>query len=450
MPVEARPLTFQEALDVFKVRRADLHPSFSWKDVSAEEHGARFTVAKSTGFDILKDIAQSLEDAQAGGLPFEQWAKQIRPTLEAKGWWGRKAVIDPADGQVKQATLGTPRRLKTIFDVNMRVSHAAGRWAQIQRVKDRRPYLLYSSVLDRRTRPQHKSWNGIVRPVDDDFWSTHYPPNGWRCRCSVRQLGPRDLAREGLEVSPEQHFQTTTFTNDRTGEVSRVPVGIDPGWAHNPGKLSREAGAAREFAAKWADGPPEMVAAIESANRRQVLPGLAREFGTWAEGYQKQVDAARNAKAAGKKPPPILSTGERRVVGALSQPVLNALAGMGKVPQSGALTINDRAIVHMLRDAKKAGLTIDQVKQLPELLADPKAVLWDNADPALVYVFDPGAGRGKFVVRVDFAERVNAKGGRYTVVTNAVTTGGLVKPADLNEHMPGGTVRRYDILEGEV
>ena len=447
---EQRPLTYQEALDVFRGRRANRPPSFSWKDVRPEEHGATFTVAKSTGFDILKDIAQSLEETLAGGGTYQQWSRQIRPVLEAKGWWGRKSVIDPADGLVKQATLGTPRRLKTIFDVNMRVSHAAGRWAQIQRVKERRPYLMYSAVLDRRTRRDHRGWHGIVRPVDDGFWDTHYPPNGWRCRCSVRQLGPRDLEREGLKVSPEQHFQTTTFTNDRTGEVTRVPVGIDPGWAHNPGRMARDAGAAKEFAAKWADGPPEMVAAIESANRRQVLPGLAKDFGTWADGYQAQLDAVHAAKAAKQTPPPIISTGERRVVGALSQPVLDALSAIGKVPQSGALTVNDRAIVHMLRDAKKSGLTIDQVKQLPAMLADPKAVLWDHADPALVYVFDAGADRGKFVVRVDFAERVNAKGGRYTVVTNAVTTGGLVKPADLNEHLPGGKARRYDVLEGEV
>lgn len=442
MPVEARPVTFQEALDVFGIRRAQLHPSFSWKDVSAAEHAAAFTVAKSTGFDILKDISQSLAEAQAGGIPYAQWAKQIRPVLEAKGWWGKKPVVDPADGLVKQATLGTPRRLKTIFDVNMRVSHAAGRWAQIERVKDRRPYLLYSAVQDQRTRRDHRGWHGIVRPVDDGFWDTHYPPNGWRCRCSVRQLGPRDLEREGREVSPAQPVMSKMVVNDRTGEVTNVPVGIDPGWAHNPGKLARDVGASLEMARKWADAPPEMAAAIESATRRQVLPGLAKGFDTFVDDMQHQLDAAHAARAAGIKPPPIRAIGERRVVGVISQRVLDALGTLDKVPQSGAITVNDRALVHMLRDAKKSGLSPEQIKALPQHLAAPKAVLWDQHDPALLYVFNDGA-TGKVVVRVDFTERVKAEGGRTTVVTNAVTTGGIVQANNLRE-------ARYRVLDGSV
>jgi SPP1 gp7 family putative phage head morphogenesis protein len=443
--VELQALPFDEALAALQARGTTLHPSFSWQDVRAEEHSASFTVAKSVGFDILRDLHQSLRDTLAGGGTFADWARDIRPVLEAKGWWGRKMVVDPADGLIKEATLGTPRRLATIFDVNMRVSYAAGRWAQIQRVKEERPYLMYSAVLDRRTRPQHRAWNGIIRPVEDSFWDTHYPPNGWRCRCMVRQLGARDLARSGREVSPPPSFETRDFRNDRTGEVCRVPVGIDPGWAHNPGRLSRDASAAQAFATKWVDAPPEMAAAIESANRREVLPGLARGFADWVDGVETQLAAARAGRAAGD-PPVIRTTGERRVVGALSQTVLDGLARHGKVPQTGALTVNDRALVHMLRDAKSsrgAALPVDQVRCLPEALAAPQAVLWDQQDPALIYVLDLGAGPGKIVVRVDFAERAKSPEGRYTLITNAVTTGGIVKPGDLR-------APRYQILDGEI
>ena len=29
--------------------------------------------------------------------------------------------------------------------------------------------------------------DGIIKPVDDPFWNTNYPPNGWGCRCNVIQ-----------------------------------------------------------------------------------------------------------------------------------------------------------------------------------------------------------------------------------------------------------------------
>lgn len=470
---DLKPLRYGEAEAALARRGAVLAPSHSWKDVTAEEHAASFTVAKSVGFDILRDLYQSLTAAQAAGTPYEQWAKTITPTLQAKGWWGVKPVIDPADGQVKPATLGTPRRLKTIYDANMRASAARGQWEQIQRVKDRRPYLMYLHFASRHPRVAHQAWNGIIRPVDDEFWDTHFTPNGYKCHCKTRQLSERDLDREGLVVSPPQRIKTTVYENERTGEVTQVPVGIDPAWAHNPGKVGRDVASAQMLAAKWADGPPEMVAAIESANRRQVLPGLAKGFGQWVDKWNGQLTEARAAEAARLPAVPILTTGERRVVGALSQTVLDGLAtlkvqaaqgilsdqaaasiaSLGNGPTTGALTVSDRALIHMLRDAKAnrgAALSVAQVKQLPETLAAPKAVAWDSKAPALIYVFDttPGA-KGKVVVRIDMSDKVKTPAGRQTVTVNAITTAGLVQDSDLTERLADGSVR-YLVLDGGI
>jgi SPP1 gp7 family putative phage head morphogenesis protein len=251
------PLTDEEALAALRRRTSNLAPSFSWLDISAAEHRAEFTVAKSAGFDILGDVADALDRVIAEGRTFQQFKADLRPHLEAKGWWGHKEVVDPADGQAKMATLGTPRRLKTIFDCNVRVSHAAGQWERIQRVKEQRPYLMYDPVHDRRTRPQHLAWGNVVLPVDDPWWDTHYPPNGWRCRCRVRQLGPRDLDREGLVVTRPLPDRMVTFTNARTGEMTRVPKGIDPGWATNVGKTGH-AQAERAMVVKLDQAPPAM------------------------------------------------------------------------------------------------------------------------------------------------------------------------------------------------
>ena len=43
--------------------------------------------------------------------------------------------------------------------------------------------LRYVAVLDARTRPEHRAWHGLILPIDHPLWDTHYPPNGWGCRC---------------------------------------------------------------------------------------------------------------------------------------------------------------------------------------------------------------------------------------------------------------------------
>lgn len=101
------------------------------------------------------------------------------------------------------AQLGSPRRLRIIYDTNLRMNHAAGEWAKIQRTKQFAPFLRYVAILDGRTRPLHRGWHGTILPVDHAFWKTHYPPNGWRCRCTVQQLSQMDLDDFGYQVSPD-------------------------------------------------------------------------------------------------------------------------------------------------------------------------------------------------------------------------------------------------------
>src|SRR3546814_270264 len=126
---------------------------------------------------FLQDIRAALDDAMANGTTFERFSKDLRPTLEAKGWWGRKNMLDPLDGKIKSVQLGSPRRLGIIFDTNMRSAYAAGRWERIARTKDALPYLRYVAVGgkqgDGRTRPQHRAWHGTILPVEHVWWETH-------------------------------------------------------------------------------------------------------------------------------------------------------------------------------------------------------------------------------------------------------------------------------------
>lgn len=233
--VELKPLPPEEALRYF--RSKGYKPGFAWQDVWQGEHTRAFTVAKAMRLDILADIREGLDQALAQGKTFEEFKRNLKPLLVDKGWWGRAEMTDPKTGEVSKVQLGSTRRLRIIYDTNIRMAHAAGDWAKIERNRQARPYLMYDPVGDRRTRPLHRSWGGTVLPIDDPWWDTHYPPNGWRCRCRVRQLAYADLARLGLQVAVEAPtIEMKPWLNNRTGQTEWVADGIDPGFGYNPGK----------------------------------------------------------------------------------------------------------------------------------------------------------------------------------------------------------------------
>lgn len=229
-----------EIVDYF--RDKNLKPAFSWLDVWGEEHAHGFTVAGVTETRVLSEFKAAIDKAIAGGQGFEAFKADMQARLTPRGWWGPKTVSDPtAKWADKTVDFPRPGRLETTFWSNVRSARAAGQWNRIQRTKASRPYLLYVRSVAERKRPEHLAWAGTIKPVDDGWWGTHYPPNGWGCKCSVQQLDQDDrdayLAQEGYsEDAPD--FGTADYVNRRTGEVTKVPRGIDPGWQTNPG-LSR-------------------------------------------------------------------------------------------------------------------------------------------------------------------------------------------------------------------
>lgn len=288
-----------EAIAYFKAK--GLKVTFDWRDLIGAEHASAFTVAKMADLDLLADVQASLDDAIAQGLSYQTWADTITPLLQQKGWWGRQAVTDPLTGETIVAQLGSPGRLKTIFRTNVQSAYAAGQWEQIQEQKDVAEYLMYDAVDDHRTRPQHAAWDGTVLPVEHDWWTTHYPPNGWNCRCGVIQLAAEDLDDLGLTPSAKAPAGgTTNWTNPRTGKVEKVEKGLDPGWNNNPG--ATHLATLQKLAAEKikAMDPKAATAAAKGMKATEALAGeLADQAGIAA---QPVIDAtaAQLAKGAGK------------------------------------------------------------------------------------------------------------------------------------------------------
>lgn len=196
----------KEAIDYFK--RKKLQPDIDLEDAYAEEHAEAFRVAGVIAEDLLEGLRAAVERALEEGLPFKDFAAGLDDVLQVLGWRGK-------DGK-------PPNRLRVVYETNMRVARAAGQWARIQRTAEDRPYLTYLLGPSEHHRPLHETWAGTTLRISDAWWSTHMPPNGFGCKCHVRQLGEAEAKRRGVSTS--------------------APAGApDAGWENNPGAATRGA-----------------------------------------------------------------------------------------------------------------------------------------------------------------------------------------------------------------
>jgi hypothetical protein len=223
------------AVDYFRTKTVGGRFSFSWEDVWQEEHLASFVVAKMMSADLLLDTYSALEKALEEGWSRERFLKELRPTLQAKGWWGKQPQTDPKTGLEKTVQLGSPRRLGTIFDTNMRMANSAARWERLWEARETLPFLRYRHTPQERPRPMHLAWDGITLAITHVFWKTHWCPNGWRCKCWIQALGPGAAITSDEELAATGYGQTRAVLSNRTGAMYAVPVGIDPGFGYNVG-----------------------------------------------------------------------------------------------------------------------------------------------------------------------------------------------------------------------
>lgn len=221
------------------LRNKGLTPSFSWADVEPEEHAVAFTVAKAMETDLLEAMRTEVQKALDGGQTFAAFKKSWKSNPALSEWWGKREMTDPLTGEVKMVQLGSARRLRTIYDANLRVARAAGQWERIERTKSAFPYLEYRLGPSERHRASHAAKEGLILPVESAFWDSWMPPNGWGCKCWVRQVTAAEARRRGISAEPE--IVDDIVENERTGERKLVPRGLDPAWSRNPGRLRRQA-----------------------------------------------------------------------------------------------------------------------------------------------------------------------------------------------------------------
>lgn len=211
-------------------------PTARYDDLWREDHAHGFMVAGATRAALLSDLRDAVQRAIAGGETLAQFRARFDDIVKARGWSGWKG---------EESDAGRAWRTRLIYDTNVRQSYNAGRYAQLTHpdMLAARPYWQYRHNdvgVSLTPRPLHEAWHGQVRHHSDPWWRTHFPQNGWHCKCGVRALSASDVKRLGLRVLEPSEGGT---------------AGIDPGFDYSPGDAARSQAAAQAFGERLAELP---------------------------------------------------------------------------------------------------------------------------------------------------------------------------------------------------
>ena len=161
------------------------------------------------------EILAALED----GNTLSEFRSRMNEFLTSEGYEG----LDPL-----QADL--------IFRTNIQTAYNVGHYEQMTDpgVMKLRPYWQYDAVNDAHTRPSHLAMDGRVFPADSAVWDSWFPPNGFRCRCTVKTLSKRQVEARGLKVEqsapggvmPDPHFSTNPAKVRFTPDLKDYPEAL--------------------------------------------------------------------------------------------------------------------------------------------------------------------------------------------------------------------------------
>lgn len=227
--------SFEEAVKYF----GDKLPitSSEFHRLSEEYKTLAFTVSGYTQAGVLKKFHDELLKAIDDGLTMKDFKNSMNDFLERRGYEGL-----------------TNFQADNIFRTNVQTAYQVGHYKQMADpdVMKLRPYWQYDAVGDQRTRPSHLAMDGRVFRADDPIWNTWYPPNGFRCRCSIVTLSERQVRERGLKVETE--MPTAAEVGGRY--VNILP---DPQFSSNP--------AQHAFKPDLTDYPPALQKAYEKRQK---------------------------------------------------------------------------------------------------------------------------------------------------------------------------------------
>lgn len=243
-----------------------------------EVQARMFTVAGIQPVNVLQSLRDRIADLPAGG----DW-NAIKKDLVSE--------ISPFLGTDEDSLAAAERKAELLLRTHGYQCYSATAYEAIQQQRDVFPFLRYVTSQDDRVRPSHAILDGIVLPIDDPFWLTHWAPWDWGCRCPhpvpVSRTDYAEIAAEDQGkpadlrsiLSPEQRD-----TMNRSGFLIRGPnANVDV----RPPRDKGQPGA-------WNWQPSDLRLSIDDLKKRYDAPTWSA-FETFARGAR--LDPSEGASA---------------------------------------------------------------------------------------------------------------------------------------------------------
>lgn len=204
---------FKAAVEFLKKKKSVSKEEFLKMDEASRAKA--FMVSGYTKAEVLDSFLQALTEAVELGTTKEEFQKKMNTFLEENGYEG----VNPFKADV-------------IFQTNLQTAYNAGHYKSMtdDTAIKLRPFWQYRTAADGNVREEHAQMHGKVYRADDPIWDVWYPPNGFRCRCSVVSLSERQVKERGLTVETKSPRKV----DQETGEI--LESRPDKGFATNPAK----------------------------------------------------------------------------------------------------------------------------------------------------------------------------------------------------------------------
>lgn len=166
-------------------------------------------------FHEMKEAFPLLVDENGNRKPFKQFLKEVQTVNEKYN----------------------SHYLRAEYNFAVTSSEMAAKWEQFEEGGDRYD-LQYRTVGDDKVRASHRKLDGVTLPPSSPFWDEYFPPNGWRCRCTVVQV------RKGKYDASDEHRAMENGNQATSGKHEEM-MRFNPGKqmacfpAYNPYTISK-------------------------------------------------------------------------------------------------------------------------------------------------------------------------------------------------------------------
>ena len=137
-------------------------------------------VLRSPNWQMVSDLRLNIYEFSA--------AKTFQEVLDIQS-----AIVDP-DGFIRPFAdfketademwdMYNQTHLETEYNTAINQSLSAREWSDLEESGAKN--LMYQTQNDANVREEHAALDGLVYPINDPFWNTYMPLNGWNCRCFV-------------------------------------------------------------------------------------------------------------------------------------------------------------------------------------------------------------------------------------------------------------------------